>query len=90
MFVAVILELASEDNRVRVRDLIRQYGFKSVMGNLHESHTIAEDRLNRLKKDIDRVTDSYDRVRFYQYPYEDTLIVTDLKGKKWRRQKIVF
>ena len=90
MFVAVMLELATEDSRAAVQDLVLQYGFKRILGSLYESYTMLQERLNRLKKDLDRVTDSYDHVRFYQYPFEDTLVITDLRGKKWRRQKIVL
>jgi hypothetical protein len=31
------------------------------------------------------MTDSYDSQRFYQYPMEDTLVVSILKEKKWRK-----
>jgi CRISPR-associated protein Cas2 len=51
---------------------------------------VTNERLARLKHDMDRVTDSYDRARFYQYPLDDTLVITDLETKKWRRKKIVF
>ena len=87
VYVAVFLELAGDGRAVQ--EVVLQYGFKRVLRSLYESTTIAPERLARLKKDIDRMTDSYDRVRFYQYPLEDTLIITDLKAKKWRRQKIV-
>jgi len=38
-----------------------------------------------LKRDIDRLTDSYDAVRIYQYPLENTLQISTLKDKKWRK-----
>ena len=41
--------------------------------------------LGRLKKDLDRVADSYDGIRLYQYPVDGTLAITILKEKKWRR-----
>jgi CRISPR-associated protein Cas2 len=90
VFVAVCIELADEDTRQAVRDLVVQYGFRRVFGDLYECTTMPAERLGRVKKDIDRVTNSYDRVRFYQYPIDDTLVITDLKQKKWRRQKIIF
>ena len=31
------------------------------------------------------MTDSYDSLRIYQYPLEDTLVVSSLKEKKWRK-----
>ena len=42
-------------------------------------------RSNRLKKDLDRIADSYDSIRFYQFPVEGTFAITILKEKKWRR-----
>ena len=44
-----------------------------------------ENTLKRLKRDIDRVTDHFDRVRFYQYPYEEQMIITMLEKKRWKR-----
>ncbi len=85
MFVAVVCELADDDHKRDVYELLRQYGFKNVYRDLFESVTIKESILPRLKRDIDRRTDSYDRVRIYQYPLEDTLVITSLDGKRWRR-----
>jgi CRISPR-associated protein Cas2 len=90
MYVAVCVELAGEDSRQAAQELLAQYGFKRVLAGLFESLTVTEERLARLKRDFDRITDSYDRIRFYQYPLDDTLVMTDLETKKWRRKKIVF
>ena len=88
MYVAVCVELAGDDSAAR--ELLAGYGFKRVLAGLFESLTVTDERLARLKHDLDRITDSYDRVRFYQYPLDDTLVITDLETKKWRRKKIVF
>ena len=85
MFVAVVCELGSDDNRGEVHALLRQYGFEPVYAELFESVTIKESLLPRLKRDLDRVTDSYDRMRIYQYPLEGTLVITTLRNKKWRK-----
>jgi CRISPR-associated protein Cas2 len=85
MFVAVSCDLGNLDHRARVHDLLLQYGFKKLQENLFESAAIAERALLRLKKELDGLTDSYDSLRFYQYPLEDTLIVSSLKEKKWRK-----
>jgi CRISPR-associated protein Cas2 len=90
MYVAVCVELAGDDSRQATQELLAQYGFKRVLAGLFESLTVTEERLARLKRDLDRITDSYDRIRFYQYPLDDTLVMTDLETKKWRRKKIVF
>ncbi len=90
MYVAVCVELAGDDSRRAADELLAGYGFKRVLTGLYESYTVTDEHLARLKRDLDRATDSYDRVRFYQYPIDDTLVMTDLESKKWRRKKIVF
>ena len=88
MFVAVSCDLASNDHRDTVYQIFSQYGLKQILTNLFESTSISEKLLSRLKRDIDRVNDSYDGLRFYQYPVEDTLVITSLKEKKWRKLTI--
>jgi CRISPR-associated protein Cas2 len=85
VFVAVACEMASDDHRVDVHRLLSQYGFKQVQRDLFESTTLRSTSLARLKRDVDRRTDSYDRIRIYQYPIEGTLVMTTLADKKWRR-----
>jgi CRISPR-associated protein Cas2 len=85
MFVAVACDLGSEDHQRRVHNCLVEYGFKKVQEGLYESLTINEQGLLRLKRELDRMTDSYDSLRFYQYPMEDTLVVSILKEKKWRK-----
>ncbi len=89
MFVAVTCECSSDDHRLAVFDVLRQYGFKMVLQDVHESTAISETTLNRLKRDLDRVTDSFDVIRLYQFPIEGTLAITALKEKKWRRFKVM-
>ena len=62
-----------------------EYGFNKVHEGLYESLTINEQSLLRLKRELDRLTDSYDSLRFYQYPMKDTLVISVLKEKKWRK-----
>jgi CRISPR-associated protein Cas2 len=62
-----------------------QYGFRKVLKDAFESATLSETALNRLKKDLDRIADSDDSIRLYQYPVDGTLAITILKDKKWRR-----
>lgn len=85
MFVAVVCEYATDDHRKVAYDLLAQYGFRKVLEGAYESTTLSEVALNRLKKDLDRIADSYDGLRLYQYPVEGTLAITVLKEKKWRR-----
>ncbi len=89
MFVAVSCDFANPDHRKTISDLLLQYGFKKIFESLFESAGVDETMLSRIKKDIDRHTDSYDTIRFYQYPMENTLIVSSLEKKKWVKLKIV-
>jgi CRISPR-associated protein Cas2 len=85
MFVAVAYDLGSEDHQRRVHTSLVEYGFKKVHEGLYESLTINDNSLLRLKRELDRLTDSYDSLRFYQYPMENTLVISELKEKKWRK-----
>jgi CRISPR-associated protein Cas2 len=85
MFVAVAYELGSEDHQKRVHSSLVEYGFKKIHEGLYESLTINDNGLLRLKRELDRLTDSYDSLRFYQYPMENTLVISELKEKKWRK-----
>ena len=89
MFVAVVCDFSNDDHKFIVTDLLVQYGFTRITRNLFESTTIDETSLVRLKKDIDGETDSYDVVRIYQYPMENTLVVSSMEKKKWRKLKII-
>ena len=85
MFVAIVCDFSNEDHAQEVNNLLNLYGFKKIQKDLYETVSIKENTLSRLKKDIDRVTDSYDSVRFYQYPLDGNMIITSLRAKKWRR-----
>jgi CRISPR-associated protein Cas2 len=85
MFVSVACEFSDDDHRKAVQELLKQYGFQEILSDFFESVKIIEKDLARLKRDIDRTTDYYDKIRIYQYPLEDTLIITSLVNKKWRR-----
>lgn len=85
MFVSIVCEISNDDHKISVKNLLVEYGFKQVFEILFESTTIKEKELARLKRDIDRRTDSYDSVRIYQYPLEDALVITTLRDKRWRR-----
>ena len=85
MFVAVACDLGNADHLGSVNNLLLQYGFRKLQQNLYESAVISEKNLQRLKKELDGLTDSYDSLRIYQYPLEDTLVISSLKDKKWRK-----
>jgi len=86
MFVAVMCEIVSDDNRKDVENILKLYGLEMKVKNLYETTSMGEKTLSRLKRDIDRATDSYDSVFFYQFPVQETLVITSLEKKKWRRR----
>ncbi len=85
MFVAVACDLGNADHRDSVHNLLLQYGCKKLQEGLYESATISEKGLLALKKELDALTDSYDKLRIYQYPLGETLVVSSLLEKKWRK-----
>lgn len=85
MFVAIACEFVNEEHKSDVYGLLKQYGFSRVAGDVFESVSFRTELLARLKRDIDRRTDSYDKVRMYQYPLDGVLVVTSLSDKKWRK-----
>ena len=85
MFVSISCELANDDHILAIQLLMKEYGFTEVVRNLFESAKLKEEVLSRLKRDIDRRTDSFDIIRIYQYPLEDTLVITTLRDKHWKR-----
>ena len=85
MFVAIACEFVSEEHKKEVYVLLKQYGFTRIVGDVFESVSFRPELLPRLKRDIDRRTDYYDKVRLYQYPLEDVLVITALADKKWRK-----
>lgn len=85
MFVSVACDYGNEDSRLRVDHLLLQYGFRKVQKNVYETTSLSEKNLARLKLDLDKLSDFYDSLRLYQYPLENTLVITALEGKKWKR-----
>ena len=85
MFVSIAVDPGSEGRAKELADLLGQYGFTKVQRGLWESTFISTDTLTRLKRDLDRATDAFDRLRIFQFPVEGTLALTTLKDKKWRR-----
>lgn len=85
MFVSVAVDPGSEERAHELADLLTRYGFEKVQRGLWESPLVAVSTLERLKRDLDRATDAYDRVRIYQYPVDGVLVISGMREKKWRR-----
>jgi CRISPR-associated protein Cas2 len=85
MFVSIALDPGSEARAKELADLLAQYGFEKVQRGLWESAFVDANTLSRLKRDLDQATDAFDRLRFFQFPVDGTLVLTSLQEKKWRR-----
>ena len=88
MFVSVVCDIADAGHLDMVVDYLKRYGFKEIVQNTFETTSISEKALIRLKRDIDKSTDFYDKIRFYQYPLEDTLVISFLNEKKWKKSVV--
>jgi len=88
MFVSIAMDAGSEDRARELVDLLAQYGFQRVQRGLWESATVSPGTLDRLKRDLDRATDGFDKLRFFQFPMEGALVLSSLRDKKWRRTAI--
>lgn len=88
MFVSVAIDAGSKETANALALELSRLGFEKVQRALWENAKLNTESLDTLKKAIDRVTDSYDVVRLYQYPIDDMLVITQLSSKKWRRLAI--
>jgi len=88
MFVSIALDAGSEDRARELADLLGQYGFQRVQRGLWESTKVSPGTLERLKRDLDRATDGFDKLRFFQFPMEGALVLSSLRDKKWRRASL--
>ena len=85
MFVSIAIDAGSEARAKELADLLGQYGFTRVQRGLWEAADISPGTLTRIKRDLDKATDAFDRLRFFQFPMEGTLVLSALWDKKWRR-----
>ncbi|GAB1481213.1 hypothetical protein MASR2M78_00280 [Treponema sp.] len=85
MFVSIAVDPGSEERAREIADLLARYGFEKMQRGLWESAVVAPVTLERLKRDLDRTTDAYDRLRIFQFPVDGTLVISGLRDKKWRR-----
>jgi CRISPR-associated protein Cas2 len=85
MFVSIAVDPGSEGRAKELADLLAQYGFEKIQRGLWESAFVSPETLSRVKRDLDKATDAFDRVRLFQFPIDGTLVLTSLKDKKWRR-----
>ena len=85
MFVSIAVDPGSKERAQELGDILGQYGFKMIQRGVWESTNVSLDTLNRIKRDLDKATDGHDKLRLFQFPMEGTLVITQLREKKWRR-----
>jgi len=85
MFVSVAIDPGSESRAKELAELLGQYGLDRIQRGLWESAFVSPDTLTRLKRDLDKATDAFDKIRIFQFPVEGTLALSTLRDKKWRR-----
>ncbi|MDR0402006.1 MAG: CRISPR-associated protein Cas2 [Treponema sp.] len=85
MFVSIAVDPGSEGRAKELAELLIQYGFEKIQRGLWESAFVSPSTLVRLKRDLDRSTDAFDRLRLFQFPVDGTLVLSTLRDKKWRR-----
>jgi CRISPR-associated protein Cas2 len=85
MFVSIAVDPGSEGRAKELADLLGQYGFEKIQRGLWESVFVSPEALAHIKRDLDQATDSFDRIRIFQFPVEGTLALSTLRDKKWRR-----
>lgn len=85
MFVSVILDPSGMDSAKAMASILARYSFKKIQRACWECMNINDAQLVALKREIDNVTDYYDKLRIYQFPINNNFAITELLHKKWRR-----
>ncbi|MBR6912982.1 MAG: CRISPR-associated protein Cas2 [Treponema sp.] len=85
MFVSVVLDPGRMDSAKAMATILARYSFKKIQRACWECMNINEAQLASLKREIDGVTDYYDKLRIYQFPVNTNFAITELLHKKWRR-----
>ncbi len=88
MFISISIDLATEDSKLAIRKIFKQYGIKKIHQDLYESTEFPTKTLGNLKKDIIDAVDMDDKVRMYQFPLEDCFKISYLEDRKWKRLSI--
>jgi len=85
MFVSVVLDPGGMESAKAIANILARFSFKKIQRACWECMNINEAQLVALKREIDGVTDYYDKVRIYQFPINTNFAITELLHKKWRR-----
>jgi CRISPR-associated protein Cas2 len=85
MFISISIDLVSQDSSNQFTTLMNQYGIKKIQVNLFESFDFPSNKLGNLKRDITDCLDSFDKLRMYQFPLENTFKISYVENRKWKR-----
>lgn len=85
MFVSIVLDPGGEESARQLVEVLINFGFEKIQRACWESSAMDDQSLIKLKQEIDRVTDYYDTIRMYQFPVKNTMAITSLSKKKWKR-----
>ena len=82
MFVSVVVDPGGNESSRNLQEVLAAHGFERVQRACWESPVVSENELQKIKQDIDSVTDYYDVVRMYQFPVDGVFAVTTMYKKK--------
>lgn len=85
MFVSVVLDPSGVESAKALATILARFSFRKVQRACWECASLNEPQLVVLKREMDSVTDYYDKVRLYQFPVSGAFAITELHHKKWRR-----
>ncbi len=88
MYVSIVCDFNSDNSRKIVDSILMQYGFTRCQTNVYEINSILDNSVSKLKLEIDRHCDSFDKIRVYQYPLDHKLVVSYLHEKRWKKKLI--
>ncbi len=88
MYIAISIDLASEDSKDKFLKIMNEYGIKKSQINLYESFDFLSNRLGNLKKEIAACIDMDDKLKIYQYPVDNILKISYVENGKWKKLSI--
>ena len=88
MFVGIAVDFVTDDSKIKVDQILKEYGLKKIQINLYESFEFPSKKLGNLKKDITECLDMDDKLRLYQFPLDDTFKISYIENRKWKRLSI--
>lgn len=86
MYVSIVCDFNSENSKKIVDSILMQYGFSRCQKDVYEINSILEGSVSKLKLEIDRHCDSFDKIRIFQFPLDHKLVISYLNEKRWKKK----